>query len=641
MSTSSPVPQSLDALLQQAIDLLTKPPYELSKAASLFTEVIAQRPHAPFTVVVLGPARTCQQWLNRLFEIERPAQPSIDVFHSGPESLLTLLDSKGNRQSMPWSPEVVLEDLPAEVTEAHLALNHPLLDGVEIVNLGGEEDEVKSTLRTRYISLAQAFIFVTNATQVFSQWEREQIAALLGGRAPYQAYFVVMDMHQIPEEDETELRDWVQRLLAPYFVDPNGGQDSKVDEAAYYRQVHFVNPRQEESVALVRTSLATFLGNKADRTRASEASTVQLLLCAVGDAEMKVARRQTMLQGEIERQRAEQRDHLKTSESAKRRQAEFGEQMQALLERCQFVVYESLLRQLGQMERRWRENATQIFEIDSFSPIRLATATFSSQAQEQMSMVLQQKVAEYLVKEFADWASQVSEIFATTVAEGHAALAERLSLPTETVQQVQLWLQQTPLRAVDRQIVEKALQQEARQWLGIGEGREELVRLAARVVLFAATAIGPLLVVRLSSLIVWAIFETMQAKHYQRSFKATLSAEMVTDLFRMLRAELPTQIKPKLDAGIKEQFSLASEEIIRAMQVETDNVQQQTEELGAKTQAILQDLETRMAEIEDARTELSSLVASMGRVVYDKPFTLDEVAALYSRKARLYAMDVD
>lgn len=626
--------QPFDDLLQQAVMLLQKPPYQLASAAELLAERSAQGQPQPFKWVVLGAAQPCQRWIDALLGLERPAQWPIRLFRYGAEPTLTLVNGAGDRQLLPWPLPADAAAPATPVTDAQLALHHSLLEAVELVDLGGATDEVASGLRAQYLPHAGAFIFVTNATQVFPQWEREQMAALLGSRPAHQAHFVVMNMHQIEAEDEAELRDWVQQVLAPYFVDEKG----QAAETAYARQVHFVNPRQEESVAQMRAAFAAFLADGAARTRAQQSATVQVLVYLAGEAEATVATRQTALHTEIAGQQDELRRQASIAQNARRRQAEFGEQMALLCERCQFKVYESLVRHVEQMERRWPQEGAALLADDVLTAARLTAAALSAQAQERLSKAVEQKVTAYLDKQVNVWAAQIPDLLAATIADSQAGLAGELSLPAETMQQVQRWLHQMPSHAVDQAAVSKMVQQGAKQWLGIGGGELGLVRLSTRVVLLAVAALGPLLVIRLTSLLAVVIFEAAQVNRSQRNTKESISTQVGESLFRTMRTEIPAQVQPMLATAIERQFALATQEITRTIQRETDETQQQAAESMAQTEAQLRESEAALAQLEQAQAELKRLVSFASEAVYGKPLMPDEIASLYPRKAAVYAV---
>lgn len=118
------------------------------------------------------------------------------------------------------------------VEYVQITRSHPLLaNGLRIIDSPGLAEHISRTrITSHYLRQAQAMIFVLDAVQPLSQYEREFINSL--GETRLNHVFFVVNRIDLLEEELNETKTWVQSSLQDYFL----SEENRFDEALSFRK---------------------------------------------------------------------------------------------------------------------------------------------------------------------------------------------------------------------------------------------------------------------------------------------------------------------------------------------------------------------------------------------------------------------
>lgn len=568
--------QTLTTLLSEIARFFRQSPYALPQAAILADEWISQLQSTQFTLVALGNSEACK-------------------------SLLRALDLSR------------------------------LADDVQILDLSEEDEEMDKVAWRARLAHAHGFLFVTHATQIFPQSQRQLAAVLLGDGTAKQARFVITNMHLIDQNDVDDVHAWVRKLLGRYCTDSQGN----LDETLYSERVLFIDQSDPAEIAYFVANLQHSLTNSMTRQMAKASAATQTLIYLIGGAEQQLEQTRQQQQTAIDTLRKEQQQLVQSEQTRQEQWTRLHEQLKNLHERIKFVTQASLVRHLDKMENRWNNDAPRFLELDDLTLPTIGSLSLASTARQRIGNKLKRNVENYLQGQFADWAAELPTLLTQEIENWQLNLKPPFTLSAQALEELNRTFTHALPATLNQEQLAGLLQQRIKAWIGGGE--LGIVKLIARAALLTVVVVGSSLF-SITGLVAWAVFEAIQAGKLQRDVKESVSSDLRRSLFRLLRAELskPEALGNRFDPALEQAIHEASAEIVNA-ESDATAAQAHQQRLIQLQQEIV-DSEAEQKDLHDQREKIDRLAEELGRHMDAKPLSGQELIALYQRKATIYGV---
>lgn len=304
---------------------------------------------------------------------------------------------------------------------AQIECQHPFCaNGVRLIDSPGLGEQASRTrVTTNFLRQAHAVIFVLNATRILSDDEKKFIASRLAKGRMNQVFFVINRVNQIDQNDLADVKNWVQSVLKPHFLDDAGAFDQEL----YNRRVFYVNalgalearmnePLDEaklesSGVPALEQELEKFLTSD-EKIGAVFDTSVQFLAEVVNESRRRVEQQRATLDqplAELEKRRDEAERKL-TNLARKKDDIEraillFGNVIKQR-------IYANLRDYLDQMRQNWPSEGAGYIKLDEVSSILDVLQSYvNKEAEKKVAQSLETQVKKYLREKLAEWSEQV------------------------------------------------------------------------------------------------------------------------------------------------------------------------------------------------------------------------------------------
>lgn len=309
------------------------------------------------------------------------------------------------------------------VEYAVIECRHPICaSGVRLIDSPGLGEHLSRTrVATTFLKQAQAVIFVLNATRILTREERDFIDGVLGqGRLPH-VFFVVNRINQVVG-DGGEIRQWVEKALAPHFREESGDFDHDL----YRRRVFFVDARgaldaratlpidearlEASGVPALERELERFLTGE-EKVAATLHSTVQYLRSVVEQAYRRIDREKVALDqplADLERRHAEAGQRLDALSAHK---AEIERTILLFGDTIRQKVYANLRTFVEEMQATWPEDSRRLIDLDRAVTMKALLQSYTHpEARERMAAAIQEQIQQYLQVKFGEWSDGIPSV---------------------------------------------------------------------------------------------------------------------------------------------------------------------------------------------------------------------------------------
>lgn len=307
---------------------------------------------------------------------------------------------------------------------AQIECQHPFCaNGVRLIDSPGLGEQASRTrVTTNFLKQVHAVIFVLNATRILSEDEKQFIDSKLGEGHLNQVFFVINRINQIEQNDLQDVKNWVQSVLKPHFMDTN----NQFDHDYYNRRVFFVNalgalqarladPTDEaglekSGVLALEQELEKFLTSE-DKVRAVFETNVQQLSRVIAEALRRIAQQKATLDqplAELEKRRDLAERKLKTLEERKGTIEQTIFRFQDMIKER---VYADLRDFVQSMEQTWAKDSSAHINLDeAMSLTDLAQSFFSKGAEAKIAAALAVQVKKYLRAKLNEWSDRIPAV---------------------------------------------------------------------------------------------------------------------------------------------------------------------------------------------------------------------------------------
>jgi hypothetical protein len=309
----------------------------------------------------------------------------------------------------------------SSIEYARIECRHPICaHGVKLIDSPGLGEHISRTrVATSFLKQAEAVIFVLNATRILTRDEREFIDTVLGeGRLPH-VFFVVNRINQIDPTGVEEIRQWVERALAPHFRDERGDFDRDL----YERRVFFVNARgalearsggaadeaaiEATGVPALERELERFLTGE-DKVAAAVQSTVQFLGPVLTGAQRRIERQKHALDEPLEALEQRRQETERRLEGLQRRRGDIERTIILFADAVKYKVYSDLRRFVDEMHETWGEDSRRLIDLSEAAGITNVLQSYMQpEARERMAASIAEQVQRYLQVKFGEWSERI------------------------------------------------------------------------------------------------------------------------------------------------------------------------------------------------------------------------------------------
>lgn len=313
---------------------------------------------------------------------------------------------------------------------AQLECQHPFCaNGVRLIDSPGLGEQASRTrVTTNFLKQSHAVIFVLNATRILSEDEKKFIETRLGKGRMNQVFFVVNRVNQIESNDLPDVKNWVQSVLKPHFLDENG----QFDEAYYGRRVFFVNALgaleariaeptdedklEESGVPALERELEQFLTSK-DKVTATFETTVHFLSNVVDEAHKRITQQKASLDAplaELEKRQHEAEKKLTVLEGKK---DDIERTILLFRDVIKQRLYSSLRDFINSMQETWGQDAQNHIKLDEvMSILDVLQSMVSKDVENKIAAALEVQVKRYLQAKLGEWSEGMPGIIGDDVA---------------------------------------------------------------------------------------------------------------------------------------------------------------------------------------------------------------------------------
>lgn len=402
-----------------------------------------------FTIMVVGKFKNGKSTLiNALLgkELVRtrpvPTTAVITVIVHGTNSDVALFEfGKANPKFVSWQTfqneyrlknedeNAINEDRFGNIDYAQIETEHAFVTrGIKLVDSPGlDEDSARSKTTLRFIKLAQAVIFVLDATRLLDEKERSFIREQFGDGRLDHVFFVINRINNVDESDGMqEIRERTRKILSHHFVNSRG----LFDENFYNKRIFFVNAhaafyarrnKEQDNLSYENSGVAALekeieqILNTDDRFRAVAGSSVQALIGILADAHnqierRKIAIRQPLLSLQERYQSLEKR--LKQIESLP---YDIGKEIRTSGKKLNEKIAKSFRDHIILMEQKWKDQSKELMPMSEIQLSDLLKCAISDDTKKKVVKVIQSDVNRY-VNYFVDsWSDKIMQELETAI----------------------------------------------------------------------------------------------------------------------------------------------------------------------------------------------------------------------------------
>lgn len=381
-------------------------------------------------ILPMGAVPTTALVSNIVFGEELSAY-SINV--SGNKTKLSWSDFSNNfsLNSIETSKKINIQD----ITSLEISIPSSVIkEGVKIVDTPGlGEHKQRTKLALDYLPNAGAIVMVLNANQALNKIEK-QFIRLLGIPPLSNVFFVVNRIDLIKEKERSQVIDYVQDKLKPYFTNKNKEFDQKLYSArVFYTDADgALENKMEGKILRLSFDFFNFEKELAKSLKAetqlknSLRSILNELIYLVYKAKRKVETKSIILKQPLsileEKYQISQSEFTKLNKTANNIAVHYADAGDVIKQQ----VYGSLLVFIDEMKRDWKQDV-ESFELKELEDLSILGIKFKEKEKEKLASTIAKELNDYLEIKLVRWATSLSNIIHNSL-EG---LAEDLSKKLE------------------------------------------------------------------------------------------------------------------------------------------------------------------------------------------------------------------
>ncbi|MGH9837211.1 MAG: dynamin family protein [Blastocatellia bacterium] len=540
------------------------------------------------------------------------------------------------------------------VKYAQIECAHPICDnGVRLIDSPGLEEHISRTrVTTGYLKQSQAVILVLDATKILSEPERRFIDHTLGQGRLDHAFFVINKINLLDEDDAAEIKEYVQHVLCPHFLDERG----QFDERFYRQRVFFVDARgaldargksdadlqavEATGVPAFERELERFLTSE-EKVKAALASTVQYLIYLVGRARKQIAEEKLALERPLQDLEVSREAAEKALRELERRKDDIERTIVLMGETIKQKVYANLMSYLDEMHETWPQDSQSLVNLEELTFWKIAKATVSEHGREEIANIIQPEMQRYVQFKFEAWAERIPVVIS-------ADLEKMTHLIEAQVGEFQVRLERiTAMFSGDHsgdfadteasqgkvskfiQVVIGALLLDVSgvggSVLGKGDWTSFFGRIMQQVILNLVLTIifPPGAIFWIAYLIVEMIFVNHHLNKFQERLLESIGQKMNENLKKELAAK-----REEVQAAMGEQFDKLAQQITQSLAAQINETRAQQQRIIHQKQDANFNVEQECRRLDAIGDKLTELFGVVSQAAYGRSYTIEDLDRL-------------